>query len=233
MKHSRIEMAGRRFSKLVVQSYAGMRNKEAAWNCTCECGKTIVVRGGALRRANNKSCGCLRGTQKGQQWGPGTSFYYAYQNAKSRCTNPNSPDWQRYGKRGIKFSFTSSRQLFDEIGSRPSTKHTLDRINNAKGYEPGNICWSTRTEQAQNRRKAVTAPGMYKGISRQKDGTFLATITVNGERLNLGTYSTEFAGALAYDDAAKRYFKNPCLNFPEYEAVPLVQTTKVTGMAQV
>ena len=49
--------------------------------------------------------------------------------------------------------------LFEEyvlstIGPRPP-KHTIDRIDNNRGYYPGNLKWSTNTEQGWNRRTNI------------------------------------------------------------------------------
>jgi hypothetical protein len=39
------------------------------------------------------------------------------------------------------------------IGKRPSPLHTIDRINNDRGYVPGNVRWATRAEQSNNSRR--------------------------------------------------------------------------------
>ncbi len=79
--------------------------------------------------------------------------YAAYVNARGRCTNPKDGAFKDYGARGIQFLFTSFEQWFAEIGPRPATRHTVDRIINSGHYTPGNIRWATRHEQGLNRRK--------------------------------------------------------------------------------
>ena len=73
-----------------------------------------------------------------------------YQWAKSRCTNPNVKQYKDYGGRGIQFKFDSFNDFVNHIGNRP-VGYMLDRINNDKHYEIGNIHWVTRKEQNQNK----------------------------------------------------------------------------------
>ena len=86
-------------------------------------------------------------------------------NLIQRCTDPNHPRYHRYGGRGItvddRFLGENGFERFlEEIGHRPPDPKgwagqraywSVDRIDNDRSYEPGNIRWATPSQQALNR----------------------------------------------------------------------------------
>jgi hypothetical protein len=71
-----------------------------------------------------------------------------------RCYSPESNRYRNYGARGVvvcdrwRNSFSA---FIADMGVRPSTRHSIDRINVNGNYEPSNCRWSTAKEQNRNR----------------------------------------------------------------------------------
>ena len=76
--------------------------------------------------------------------------YNSYKAAYKRCNNPNSISYDHYKSRGIEFRFNSFTEWWAELGRKPTSLHTVDRINNRGHYEVGNVRWATRLQQSTN-----------------------------------------------------------------------------------
>lgn len=162
-----VDLVGKRFGRWLVKTRAPRATRGTYWQCLCDCGETRVVFGPDLKRGKSQSCGCLaaelnlaprvhgecRGGQK-------TPEYTSWQCMIDRCSNPNAVSYARYGGRGItvcKLWRESYSAFLEHVGRKPSPEHTLERIENHKGYEPGNVRWATPLEQAQNTRQKEKA----------------------------------------------------------------------------
>lgn len=77
-----------------------------------------------------------------------------------RCYDDEHESYPNYGERGIRVAkawrgSNGFTKFLTHVGPRPSAKHSIDRIDSAGDYKPGNVQWATRTEQNQNTRRNV------------------------------------------------------------------------------
>jgi hypothetical protein len=86
------------------------------------------------------------------------STYECWVNMKTRCGNPNSASFARYGGRGIQVCnrWQDFDNFFADMGARPDGL-TLERRDNDGAYEPKNCYWATRKAQARNRASNIVA----------------------------------------------------------------------------
>lgn len=83
--------------------------------------------------------------------------YRAWAHMRQRCVNPNDSRYNRYGARGISVCdrWNEFESFIADVGNRPSENHSIDRIDNNGNCEPGNVRWSTKSEQMRNTSRSV------------------------------------------------------------------------------
>ncbi len=176
------DLTGRTFDRLEVLRYLG----KSKWLCRCRCGTEKSVRADHLVQERIRSCGCLAIEMIGdlnRKYEPGTRDapeYATWSNIKSRCNNEGESEaFAKYGAKGIRVcdGWTASYESFlEDMGRRPSSTHSIDRIDFKSGYDCGhcddcvrrgvipNCRWADKTTQAQNR--SVTLWYTYRGETR-------------------------------------------------------------------
>lgn len=207
--HNAIDWTGHEVGRLKITHLKGKHptRRVLIWAATCSCGNTAEVASAELSANDTQPCGCLHlekiaitnkaFADKYRTHGmAGTKEQKAWKRMKSRCTNPNSEEYEVYSKIGICESFVESfMNFYNDIGPIPADfqgRPSVDRIDNTKGYVEGNVRWANDEMQARNK-------GMY---SNNKSG-------VNGVRLHVGSDKKEYWCASWYEVKGKsksRYF---------------------------
>lgn len=129
---------------------------EGRVRCVCECGREHVAFRANVAQGKTKSCGCTRFLAKPTltHGMTGTAEYRTWRHILIRCENRNAKCYYRYGGIGIKVCDRWHRfeNFLEDMGIKPSPKHSIDRIDVAGNYEPSNCRWATPVEQARNKR---------------------------------------------------------------------------------
>lgn len=167
MKSSGISI-GQEFGQLIVleQKESDKHIRCSRWLVRCSCGREKIVSQPELVKRDTVSCGCLKRERArvmgkankthGESWSNRTPEYMAWQSMIKRCHSQNFHGYENWGGRGIIVCErwrNSFEEFLEDVGRRPSSGHSLDRINNNSNYEPGNVRWTDWGTQANNRRQ--------------------------------------------------------------------------------
>lgn len=158
------DLTGKQFGKLTVISETEQRSSQGGvlWSCLCDCGTTIFAASSWLTSGNTKSCGCTRKEslkkRNTKHSLAGTRLHRIWSGMLTRCLNPNSKQYDRYGGRGItvceRWNPTlggSFQNFLDDMQESYSEDMTLEREDVNKEYSTDNCEWISKKEQALNK----------------------------------------------------------------------------------
>jgi hypothetical protein len=179
-------LLGKRFGFVLVEAITDTgEHGPTRVRCTCDCGKRFETTGRKLSSGYIISCGCLRGQSQATHGMSGSVEYRVWAQMKRRCLDPSDDYYANYGGRGIRVCdrwVMSFPAFYEDIGPRPTPKHTIDRINNDGHYEPGNCHWALPYQQSRNKRDNLLL--LFQGV------TLCATDWAAMTGLTLTTIST-------------------------------------------
>lgn len=174
----KMDLTGQTFGRLTVIKEVEPHiqpsgEKKIKWFCECSCGKETLVTTGSLRSGDTKSCGCLReeNANRGHNMSK-SAEHNTWISIKTRCYNRNSKDYIDYGGRGIKVCdrwLESFENFLEDMGSRPSDDHSIERVNISGDYSPKNCIWIENKKQARNKRKRKDNKSGVTGVYMRDD----------------------------------------------------------------
>lgn len=158
-------MIGRKFGRLTIISTRkperGGKTRNTLVMCRCDCGVEKEIDSQNIQSGGIVSCGCYRWNRHKIRLTPLHPSRLTYQHMIWRCHKEDYPSYRSYGARGItvcdRWRFGENGKpgwacFTEDMGPKPSAKHSLDRINNDDGYYPENCRWATSYEQTRNTR---------------------------------------------------------------------------------
>lgn len=131
---------------------------------------------------NRRGLNAKHGEARDGAWTP---EYRAWMGMKGRCFTTTNPKYPRYGGRGITvcsewIGDQGFERFLEHVGRRPSPRHSIDRRDNNRDYDPGNVRWATRSEQSQNKSdtRLLTVDGRTLCISAWSRETGIGESTI-------------------------------------------------------
>lgn len=136
------------------------------------CNSYVVSKGLCDKhRIRRDSHGDTSKTLRPDDWGKRTShpLYKLWNGLVRRCTAETSKDYVEYGARGIRVcdEWLDFWKFIEDMGDRPSQKHSVERLDVNGNYEKSNCVWATPAQQARNKRSNVLTQDFAKEIRQR------------------------------------------------------------------
>ncbi len=147
----RINMTGNRYVRLVVLSEQG---KYAT--CQCDCGTVKTIMRSNILAGYTTSCGCWQAERVKQVCGThgmtNTVLYEKWKAMRRRCYNPNTVQYQWYGRKGIKVCerWQDFASFYADMAPTYKEDLSIDRLDNDKDYSPENCQWVAKSENSRD-----------------------------------------------------------------------------------
>lgn len=162
-------LIGLKFGSLTVSQIIRQKHTLTQIVCFCECGFSVKKQASKIRSHLSLNCkNCYTYKAQKKHGAANQPEYQIWQGIKYRCKymKPENKNYKYYIGRGITICdrWESFHLFIEDMGRRPSFSHSIDRIDNDKGYYKDNCRWATPKEQVLNRRtqKAYTRPSGLK-----------------------------------------------------------------------
>lgn len=229
MSSRKMNLIGKRFTKLLVVSEASKKGKHYRWNCECDCGNKSIVSTTNLRQGGTKSCGCIKKELENSGHFEerenrfieeedylvgithnGSTFKIDkrdYEEVSEHCWHVTSRGYVKTTIGGNK-----GRKIFlHRFLMKPNANMRVDHVNRIKvDNRRKNLRICTDQENSMNTNA--------KGYSFFKDrGKWRAYITVDRKRIWLGSYENESEAYKARRKAELKYFGDFAPNKTEKE----------------
>jgi len=179
---------GEKFGCLTVVKPCGVAPRNQWW-FLCDCGMGVLLKANKVKSGNNWHCSrfCItKHKYRTEKRLTDLPEYRAWRAIRGRCNSPSYTFYEYYGGRGIRVCerWSNFADFLADIGPRPSSKHSIDRIDNNGDYEPGNCRWATRIEQARNTRHSnrITFEGVTRSRPEWAERTGLTIECIRGRQ---------------------------------------------------
>ena len=222
---NRKDMVGKKIGMLTVLSFAGMgKHGTAMWNCRCNCGNEKVVDGALLRSGMSISCGCLQAIATSKARKKYNEYCISDGIVTVRLSNSDKEmlcdvdDWERlkeycwhgggngYAVTNVPEGSSIYRSFHMNVIECPDDM-VRDHINrNRLDNRKCNLRIVSRDVNARNTNIQKNNTSGYKGVTKGRDGKYVAQISVGDRTFYLGRYRTAEEAYAARLDGERKYF---------------------------